>query len=251
MRYQEAKKVTSIIYETRGRAREYCELAANLYRGCDHCCTYCYAPSATFQKRENFCKPTVRKDVIQKLEKDAISLREKGETRPILLSFTTDPYNHLDVKEKLTRRAIKIFHENNLKVNILTKGGKRSERDFDLLSLKPKLSEYGATLVFTNEELRSQIEPFAAKTGERIESLKNAHDLGIPTYVSLEPVWTSEQSLELVDMTYEFVDFYKVGKLNYNKQQKNVDWEQFRSDIIRKLKGYNKDFYVKEDLMNF
>lgn len=247
----EANDVTSIIYETRGRAKEYCELAANLYRGCDHCCTYCYAPSATFQKRENFCKPSVRKDVLKKLEMDAITLKERGESRSILLSFTTDPYCHLDVTEKLTREAIRILHEHNLKVSILTKGGSRSERDFDLLSSKPLLSEYGATLVFTDENLRSEIEPFAAKTEERIESLKKAHELGISTYVSLEPVWTAEQSLELVDMTYEFVDFFKVGKLNYNKQQKNVDWKQFRLDMICKLKEYNKHFYLKKDLTSF
>jgi len=214
VRSWEANDVTYIIYETRGRAKEYCELAANLYRGCDHCCTYCYAPSATFQKRENFCKPSVRKDALIKLRMDAVTLKNRGESRSILLSFTTDPYNHLDVTEKLTREAIQILHENNLKVNILTKGGRRSERDFDLLSSKPLLSEYGATLVFTDESLRSEIEPFAARTQERIESLKKAHELGISTYVSLEPVWTAEQSLELVDMTYEFVDFFKVGKLN-------------------------------------
>lgn len=251
IRSWEANDVTSIIYETRGRAKEYCELAANLYRGCDHCCTYCYAPSATFQKRESFCKPSARKDILKKLEMDAITLKERGESRPILLSFTTDPYNHLDVSEKLTRQAIKILHENNLKVSILTKGGSRSERDFDLLSSKPLLSEYGVTLVFTDENLRSEIEPFAASTKERIEYLKKAHELGISTYVSLEPVWTAEQSLELVDMTYEFVDFFKVGKLNYNRQQKNVDWSKFRHDIMYKLKGYNKNFYVKKDLMGF
>ena len=168
-----------------------------------------------------------------------------------MLSFTTDPYNHLDVTEKLTREAIRILHEHNLKVSILTKGGKRSERDFDLLSLRPTLSEYGATLVFTDENLRSKIEPFAANTEERIESLKIAHELGIFTYVSLEPVWTAAQALELVDRTYEFVDLFKVGKLNYNKQQKEVDWKQFRSDIISKLKSYDKNFYIKKDLKDF
>ncbi|AKB23574.1 Radical SAM domain protein [Methanosarcina sp. MTP4] len=247
----EGGNITTIIYETRGKAREYCELAANLYRGCSHGCTYCYAPSATFKKRENFVKPCVRKDVIKKFENDAIYLEKIGETRPVLLSFTTDPYQPLDIIEKLTRQAIEILHKHNLKVKILTKGGKRSERDFDLLAERPELSEYGATLVFTDEELRSEIEPFAASTKERIECLKKAHELGIPTFVSLEPVWTAEQTLELIDSTYKFVDSFKVGKLNYNKQQKNVDWKQFKCDVIVKLKKYNKNYYIKEDLMKF
>ncbi|WP_292464542.1 radical SAM protein [Methanolobus sp.] len=241
--------MTSIIYEPRGRAREYCELAANLYRGCSHGCTYCYAPSATFRKKEDFSIPTVRKDALEQLKRDAVKLASEEETRAILLSFTTDPYIPLDVKEGLTREAIKILHGNNLKIEILTKGGKRSERDFDLLASRPELSRYGVTLVFTDEKQRREIEPFAAPTKERIKSLKKAHKMGIPTFVSLEPVWTAEQSLELIDLTHDFVDLFKVGKLNYNKQQKEVDWCQFRHDVIDKLKMYGSDFYIKRDLM--
>lgn len=247
----EGVKITSIIYETRGKAREYCELAANLYRGCSHGCSYCYAPSATFKKREDFINSCVRKDVINKFENDAISLEKIGEVRPVLLSFTTDPYQQLDVKEKLTRQAIEILHRHNLKVKILTKGGNRSERDFDLLAARPELSEYGSTLVFTDDKLRSEIEPFAASTWERIECLKKANELGIPTFVSLEPVWTAEQTLELIDRTYKFVDSFKVGKLNYNKQQKNVNWKQFKNDVIIKLNEYNKNYYIKDDLMKY
>lgn len=33
-----------IIYEPKGRAREYANLAANLYSGCIHGCVYCYVP---------------------------------------------------------------------------------------------------------------------------------------------------------------------------------------------------------------
>ena len=31
------------IYAPRTRAREYCDLAVNIYTGCSHGCTYCYA----------------------------------------------------------------------------------------------------------------------------------------------------------------------------------------------------------------
>ena len=32
-----------VIYEPKGRAKEYAELAVNLYNGCSHGCEYCYA----------------------------------------------------------------------------------------------------------------------------------------------------------------------------------------------------------------
>lgn len=239
---------TTIIYESRGKAKEYCELAANLYRGCSHCCTYCYAPAAIHVSREEFCKPVVRDGVLTKFEKDAAFLEKNKETRAILLSFTTDPYQPLDVKHQLTRKAIQILHTHNLKVSILTKGGKRSERDFDLLSARPELSEYGNTLVFTDEEYREKIERGAASTKERLKSLEKAHDLGIFTYVSLEPVWFPQQSLELIDLTKDFVDFYKIGKLNYDPQQHNVNWSKFKRKLIEILDHYGKERYIKKSL---
>lgn len=242
---------TSIIYEPRGKAREYCELAANLYRGCSHCCSYCYAPATLYISREEFCQPRIRIDIINKFERDAIILERISEKRPILLSFTTDPYQPLDIKEQLTRKAIQILHKHGLKVSILTKGGKRSERDFDLLIKHPELSEYGATLVFTDEKYREQIERGAAPTEERIDSIKKAHNLGISTYVSLEPVWIPEQSLELIDLTKDFVDFYKVGKLNYNIQEKSINWKEFKDNAIKKLDSYGKNYYIKKDLQKY
>jgi len=239
---------TTIIYESRGKAREYCELAANLYRGCSHCCSYCYAPATIREKREEFCKPRVRKDVLNKFEKDAFELERIGEKRTVLLSFTTDPYQPLDIKEGITRKAIQILHNHGLKVSILTKGGKRSERDFDLLSKKPELSEYGTTLVFTDENFRKEIEKGAATTEERINAIRKAHDLGIFTYVSLEPVWIPAQTLELIDLTKDFIDFYKIGKLNYDPQQKKVDWSEFKQELVKKLDNYGKNYYIKKSL---
>ncbi|MBP2144776.1 DNA repair photolyase [Methanofollis sp. W23] len=243
--------MTTIIYESKGRAREYSELAANLYRGCDHGCVYCYAPRVTRQKKEAYIKPTVREGVINKFLNDAIELENKHEKRYVLLSFTTDPYMHLDERYQLTRKAIQILLNHNLKVSILTKGGLRSQRDFDLLASQPENTMYGATLVFTDEKMRETIEPYAAPTDERIMMLKEAHEMGIFTYVSLEPVWDPKQSLKLIDTTHEYVDLFKVGKLNYHPQQQNIDWKAFRENIIHKMEEYGNDYYIKNDLMKY
>jgi len=245
------RKMTTIVYEPRGRAKEYSELAANLYSGCDHACSYCYAPLATRKKRDTFCLSKPREGVLNKFLADAKELEQRNEKRPILLSFTTDPYQLLDVKYQLTREAIKILHNHNLCVSILTKGGKRSERDFDLLSKNRNLSEYGTTLVFIEETMRQKMEPGAAPVVERIEALKKAHKLGIKTYVSLEPVWFPEDALKFIDLTHDFVDLFKVGKLNYNPQQLNVNWTVFRKDVIEKLKEYDVDYYIKKDLEKY
>ncbi len=122
----------SIIYEPKGRAREYAPLAANLYKGCEHGCKYCFAPDATFTDRERFHSAvTVRVDGLKQLEKDALAL--KGSGKRVLLSFTTDPYQPLETEQGITRQAIQILHRYGLFVEILTKGDSRAIRDFDLL----------------------------------------------------------------------------------------------------------------------
>lgn len=237
------------IYEPRGRAGEYAELACNLYSGCGHACTYCYAPKVlkTDPRTFRFAKP--RKNILEELEQDAKELN--GDSRSVLLCFTCDPYQPIDCDYQLTRRAIQILHRNNMKVTILTKGGKRSERDFDLLALRPDLSTYAVTLVFTDEAQRQKYEPCAAPTKERIHVLARAHRLGIPTWVSLEPVFDPEDAYKLIDQTHEFVDLFKVGKLNYSTTAQKVDWGQFCHKVVELLESLDKKYYIKRDLMEY
>jgi DNA repair photolyase len=176
-----------IIYEPRGKAGEYCKLAVNLYLGCGHGCTYCYAPAATHSSSIKFSQAKPRVDIIKRLNKDTEYLGNLGTKpdSPVFLCFTCDPYQQIDVKYRLARQAIQNMHENNLDVMILTKGGKRAERDFDLL--KPT-DKFGVTLTCLDDAESLKWEPGAALPGERIKSLKKAHKMGVYTWVSIEPV---------------------------------------------------------------
>ncbi|MDY6959442.1 MAG: radical SAM protein [Halobacteriota archaeon] len=238
-----------VIYEPKGKAREYSPLAVNLYKGCGHMCDYCYAPAALRMSREDFHVPVPRSNIIKNIEADAKTLSEKNCRDPILLCFTCDPYQPIDSDYRLTRRVIEILHSHNLKVRILTKGGYRSKRDFDLLSWRPDLSEYGTTLVFNDEEQRRIHEPEASPTSDRIKALKIAHSLGIPTWVSFEPVFDPKSVYQMIDETYEFVDRYSVGKLNHNKEvEDKVDWSLFHRKVTGLLDLYGKEYYIKNDL---
>jgi len=238
----------SVIYEPKGRAAEYSPLAANLYKGCGHGCTYCYAPLILRTNRESFRMAQPR-TILRELERDAKKL--KNDERPILLCFTCDPYQPIDTEYKYTRRAIEVLHRYNLKVTILTKGAKRSERDFDLLAAHPELSTYATTLVFADERERQQYEPYAPSTQERIATLKKAHEFGISTWVSLEPVFHPEDAYKLIKQTHKFVDMFKVGKLNYSEEAKKVDWHEFCIEVIELLQSLGKDYYIKKDLLKF
>jgi len=81
----------NIIYEPKGRAREYAPLAANIYKSCTHGCKYCYAGAAMHMSKETFhAENRARIDVIQKLRKDAEKLL--GDDREILFCFLGDPH---------------------------------------------------------------------------------------------------------------------------------------------------------------
>jgi DNA repair photolyase len=236
----------SIIYEPRGKAREYASLAANLYAGCGHGCLYCYAPCATFKHRDFFYnEPTPRKNVMEQLRKDAVKFAGQGS---VLFSFTTDPYQPIDSVHALTRKGIEILHENGLSVEILTKGGCRASRDFDLLTPDDK---FATTLTFFKPADSEKWEPGAASPQDRIRTIQKAKQKGLTTWASLEPVIDPAQSLELIRQTASHVDLFKVGKINHHPVSKTIDWKKFAHDAVNLLEQRNKKYYIKDDLRAF
>ena len=251
-------KGCTLIYTPKGRAREYAALACNVYRGCDHQCIYCYAPSATRRSPGEFAISSPRAGAFRaKLETEARKYRDTGVTGKVLLSFTCDPYQRLDVQERVTRSAIQILHRHGLRVEVLTKGGSRALRDLDLFTPR---DAFATTLTMLDNAVSRTWEPYAATPADRIETIKQFHAAGIPTWVSLEPVLDPAAALEIIRQTHTFVDLFKVGKLNYHPLAQEIDWASFADCAIRLLKslGYQRNtdpdtlqagqFYVKRDL---
>ena len=239
------------LYEPKGAAREYAALAFNMYKGCEHGCIYCYAPNATFKKRDVFYgNVQPRKDIIEILKKDIRRLiKKKVKKEPVLLSFTCDPYQSTEKDLMLTKQAIQILNENGFPVRILTKAGKLAQRDLKLLSQFSN-NEFGTSLTLSRKKDSLEWEPFAATPQERIDNLVAAKNEGLFTWISLEPIIDPEQALDIIEMTWNFVDFYGVGKLNYHKHQKTIDWIETRERIRNRLTSYKKNFMFHESLEN-
>ena len=244
------------IYEPKGRAREYAELAVNLFKTCFHGCVYCYSPNVMHVKPEEFFQPPIPRDkIIPKITADARQLRAVDDNREILLCFTCDPYqpapsNH-DLVKYTTRSAIKILLEANLNITILTKGGARSLADVVLREQHPTQVRYGATLVFNSDLDSKKFEPRAALTSERIITLQAFHTRGIRTWVSIEPAWSVQDTLNIIDRTHKFTDSYMIGKLNYHPHAKEVDWSNYTQQVVDKLQDLDKQFYLKQDLRKY
>lgn len=236
---------TSVIYEPRGKAREYSQLAVNLYKGCSHQCVYCYSPNYVRSTRDEFHQPKPRQNIIQKISQDAKILQTGQEKALVLMCFTCDPYQPIDDQYQLSRQAIRILHSHGQNVMILTKGGQRAERDFDLLTDK---DWFGVTITNLDNTLSLKWEPGADSPDARIHSLQKAHTRGINTWVSLEPVIYPEVTLEIIRKTHNFVDNFKVGTLNYHPHSKTIDWHKFAVDVKNLLDELGCSYYLKEDL---
>ena len=69
--------------------------------------------------------------------------------------------------------------------------------------------------------------------------------------MSLEPTLDTEASLAIVDRTHEFVDLYKVGRVNYVGLTKTLDWEEYTHRMVEKLNALGKAHYIKKDLQKY
>lgn len=236
-----------VIYEPRGRAREYSPLALNLYNGCDHGCLYCYAPAVCKKTREEYRQVTPRPGIIAKVAREAEKMA--GSRKQVLLCFMGDPYCAADVEYELTRQALLYLRMNGIPVAILTKGGTRCLRELDLFRDFGETIMVGATLTTFDKERAAEVEPGAALPEERAEVLRYLHVRGIKTWVSLEPVLDPADTLEIIRRTHDYVDLYKVGKVSaFPDHYGPVDWPGFLRDAVELLRATGRDFYVKADL---
>lgn len=217
------------IYEPRGKAKEYGDLALNIYTGCPHRCYYCFAPNVLHRDREEFHshvepRPGIVEETRKQLE------REKITGKLIHLCFTCDPYP-TGYDTTSTREIIRLLKEHGNHVQILTKGN--GSRDLDLLD---ENDWYGITLDCRNY-LYCLRKAFA---------LQRAHFLGIKTWVSFEPVLNAETCLRILQRISCITDKVKIGKLNYYPS--DIDWKSFGEQAEAMCKELGIDYYIKDSL---
>ncbi len=220
------------IYEPKGKAKEYGDLAINIYTGCPHRCWYCFAPGVLRRDKEQFHSRVEPRPGVVEAVKEQIE-REHITGKLIHLCFTCDPYP-TGYDSTPTREIIKILKETGNHVQILTKGD--GSRDFDLLD---ENDWYGITFTgsFTN-----------IPSVTYIIKMMEAHRLGIKTWVSFEPVLEEYYVLdEIKELSKKkCVDKIKIGKLNYFPSP--IDWADFGRRAEALCRELGVDYYIKDSL---
>lgn len=248
----------AVIYQPKGAAREYSEWACNLVKSkprksCSHGCLYCYNEPGTEPG------PILKDNFLEKFENDLPKLKEiikPGER--LSLTFVGDIFDP-KLPDGVARKCIELCKRFEIPFQTLTKNGTLAVKHLDLYGINDL---FGVTLTCDNDVDSLKWEPGASLWSDRIEALKEAHERGIKTWVSFEPVIDPTQTLHLIELVAPFADKIKVGKMNskgsqywHNEEIKwicqNADWEKFGNDAIVLLESLNKDYYIKDDLKKF
>jgi DNA repair photolyase len=173
-------------------------------------------------------------------------MKEDKDKRMVLFCFTCDPYPGEYEDNIYTQQALELFKAYNQPFQLLTKGGMKAARDFHLYK---KSDAYAATLTLLDETESLKWEPNAPSPLDRIASLRKAKEKGIKTWVSFEPVIDPEQVYTMYEITKDFVDLYKIGKLNHFANK--TDWKRFGETMINKCEKDGKEYLIKDALKAF
>ena len=219
------------IYKPKGKAKEYGDLAINIYTGCPHRCSYCFAPRVLHRDREQFHTIVEPRPGIVEATREQLK-REQITGKTIHLCFTCDPYP-TGYDTTPTREIIKAIKAAGNHVQILTKGD--GSRDFDLLDGE---DWYGITYdgLYGGDYTPS----------DRLADILEAHNRGIKTWCSFEPVIDEYRVLECLMSCADIFDRVKIGKLNY--WSSNTNWAKFGRAAEAICKWIGVDYYIKESL---
>ena len=218
------------IYEPRGAAKEYGDYAINIYTGCPHRCSYCFAPSVLRRDKEQFHSIVEPREGIVEAVARQLEMGHITE-KTVHLCFTCDPYP-TGYDTTPTREIIKLLKQHGNHVQILTKGD--GSRDFDLLGSD---DWYGITLDGT---------PVTDYIRENLNSLAEAHSRGIRTWVSFEPVTNEKMFFVQLHLASQIADKVKIGKLNYHPS--DIDWKEFGKKAEELCQELGIEYYIKDSL---
>ena len=163
------------------------------YTGCSHACIYCYITSYI---RDPF-HARLKKDLFKRLKKEVKRIDKKIY---ISMSNSSDPYMPEEKELMATRKCLRIFKENEIRLLIITKSNLVA-RDVDLIaSMHASVS---ITLTSLNDEKIAKVEPRAPPPSKRLEAMEELHSNGIPCSIRLDPIIPGVNDDELEEIVKE------------------------------------------------
>lgn len=160
----------------------------NIYRGCKHGCTYCYAMASHQYFGENdFSTVYAKTNIAEVLDKELSSPKWKRDI--INLGGVTDSYQPAEKNQKLMPDILKVLIKHKNPIIISTKSD-LVLRDYDLID---ELSQHtyvniAATITSTDQTTSTLIEPYASTSKERFSMLKQFRNTNASVGLHVMPI---------------------------------------------------------------
>jgi DNA repair photolyase len=181
-----------IINEVPASSRMPFRHTINVYRGCSHACTYCFArPTHEYlglNSGEDFDRRIVVKvNAVERLRAELAARRWAG--HPLAMGTNTDPYQRCEGKFHLTQGVVRVLTEAANPFSILTKST-LILRDLDLLVRAAGRTSVQANLSIgtLDEEVWKLTEPGTPHPRQRVEAVRKLNRAGVDCGVLIGPV---------------------------------------------------------------
>lgn len=165
----------------------------NPYTGCSHACVYCYISSYIpdpFHAR-------LKKDLFRRVKRE---IKKIDKNIYISMSNSSDPYTPEERELQATRKCLKIFRDNDIKLLVITKSD-MVKRDVDILS--EMHASVSITLTSLNDEKIALLERKAPPPSRRLEAIEEIHRNGIPCSIRIDPIIPGVNEDEIEDIVDE------------------------------------------------
>ncbi len=204
------------------------DYALNPYRGCEHACVYCYAPSVIHWNNGKWGKNIEIKINLPRILSKELNFKKKG---VVGLGTVTDPYQPVEKKYEITRRCLELLLMHDFPVCIQTKSS-LVLRDMDILRDFSSI-EVGVTITTLDENVRKSLEHGAGSIEERLCALRTLKESGISTWVFLGPVMPYLSEAESLIDTFAAVkpDYILLDRLRL----RDGIW----NEVMEFIKGFN------------
>lgn len=181
-----------------------CTHSLNPYQGCAFgrgSCPYCYVRALPIQRLANrpwgdWVKAKINAPEL--LTSELASLKRRGSFGQlrIFMGSSTDPYQGIESRLKLSREILSVFHQSGeFGLLILQTRSPLIERDLDLLQLLGRRVIVSLTIETNRDSVRQIITPTSPSIPRRLLTLERLSGAGIRTQAAISPLLPCDPSI--------------------------------------------------------
>jgi len=221
----------------------------NPYGGCAFACKYCYVremPIALFNKQPWGQWVDVKENAAELLHRELTKAKQKGPVT-IFMSSSTDPYQQVEYKERLTRSLLEVMTECPPDFLFVQTRSPLVTRDVDLLHKLEGRVRVSITVETDRKEIRQAFTPSAPTIASRLRALAFLREQHIPTQATIAPVLPcsdhfAEKLASIVDKVC--LDDFFMGDGSKGRRTEKLGIQSLYAETeVREW--YSRDAYLK------